>query len=231
MIALFCRIAFLDVQVNRTTKEHVSMPAGPGAKEESPGFFDLMAFFRSPNIFSLRFSADSRTQNLNSDKFDQWRIRRRMWRNMYQYRRSLRRIKDSGRRVDISWQKAKSTRNCGARLRLAPINEKRDETYKKKKKERDRGRFNSAGFWSFLQRSVFVSSLELTRAVLWINGQNLDQKALIRGDATSAAFGQFSWHLIRQQHNIIFFCLNVFFSLSLVTHLYLAVHLFVPFKI
>ena len=31
-------------------KKHVSMPAGPEAKE-SPGFFDLMAFFRSPYIF------------------------------------------------------------------------------------------------------------------------------------------------------------------------------------
>ena len=57
-------------RVNRKTKEHVSMPAGPEAKE-SPGFFDLMAFFRNPNIFSLWFSADSRTQKLNSDKFDQ----------------------------------------------------------------------------------------------------------------------------------------------------------------
>ena len=51
-------------------KKHVSMPAGPEAKE-SPGFFDLMAFFRSPYIFALWFSADSRTQKLNSDKFDQ----------------------------------------------------------------------------------------------------------------------------------------------------------------
>ena len=34
-------------------------------------------------FFALWFSADSRTQKLNSDKFDQWRIRRRMWRNMY----------------------------------------------------------------------------------------------------------------------------------------------------
>ena len=31
-------------------RKHVSMPAGPEAKE-SPGFFDLMAFFRSPYIF------------------------------------------------------------------------------------------------------------------------------------------------------------------------------------
>ena len=31
-------------------QKHVSMPAGPEAKE-SPGFFDLMAFFRSTNIF------------------------------------------------------------------------------------------------------------------------------------------------------------------------------------
>ena len=30
-------------------KEHVSMPASPEAKE-SPGFFDLMAFLRSPKI-------------------------------------------------------------------------------------------------------------------------------------------------------------------------------------
>ena len=125
------------------TKEHVSMPAGPEAKE-SPGFFNLMAFFRSPNIFSLWFSADSRTQKLHSEKFDQWR--RRMWMNMYQlqYRRSFshkvttrrfsrsilpwRRAPDQRQRsagryiyIYISWQKAKSTRNCGARLRLAPI--------------------------------------------------------------------------------------------------------------
>ena len=33
-------------------------------------------------FFALWFSADSRTQKLNSDKFDLWRIRRRMWRNM-----------------------------------------------------------------------------------------------------------------------------------------------------
>ena len=57
-------------RVNRKTKEHVSMPAGPEAKE-SPGFFDLMAFFRNPNIFPLWFSADSQTQKLNSDKVDQ----------------------------------------------------------------------------------------------------------------------------------------------------------------
>ena len=43
MIALFGRIGFLDRQENRKTKEHVSIPAGPEAKE-SPGFFDLMAF-------------------------------------------------------------------------------------------------------------------------------------------------------------------------------------------
>ena len=116
------------------------MPAGPEAKE-SPGFFDLMAFSSEVLIFfALWFSADSRTQKLNSDKFGQWRIRRRMWRNMYQkqivltqsydakfwpaasYLDAGRRIKDRGRPVDISWQKAKSTRNCGARLRLAPIN-------------------------------------------------------------------------------------------------------------
>ena len=43
MIALFCRIGFLDAQENRKIKEHdiVSMPAGPEAKE-SPGFFDLL---------------------------------------------------------------------------------------------------------------------------------------------------------------------------------------------
>ena len=146
MIALFCRIGFLDRQENRKTKEHVSMPAGPEAKE-SPGFFDLMAFSSEVLIFffALWFSADSRTQKLNSDKFDQWRIRRRMWRNMYQYRRSFSN-KVTTRRfypqhptltpgagsktavgrsiyiyIYISWQKAKSTRNCGARLRLAPI--------------------------------------------------------------------------------------------------------------
>ena len=83
MIALFCRIGFLDGHKNRKTKEHVSMPAGPEAKE-SPGFFDLMAFSSEVLIFfALWFSADSRPQKLNSDKFDQWRIRRRMWRNMY----------------------------------------------------------------------------------------------------------------------------------------------------
>ena len=70
MIALFCRIGCLDGQVNRKTKEHVLMPAGPEAKE-SHGFFDLMASFRSPDIFSLWFSADNRTQKLNSNKFDQ----------------------------------------------------------------------------------------------------------------------------------------------------------------
>ena len=40
-------------------------------------------------FFALWFSANSRTQKLNSKKVDQWRIRRRMWRNMYQYRRSF----------------------------------------------------------------------------------------------------------------------------------------------
>ena len=96
-------------------------------------------------FFALWFSADSRTQKLNSDKFDQWRIRRRMWRNMHMYRRSFshkvttrrfcpqhptltpdQRQRSAGRYISIviytciSWQKAKSTRNCGARLRLAP---------------------------------------------------------------------------------------------------------------
>ena len=50
MIALFCRIGFLDAQENRKIKEHVSMPAGPEAKE-SPGFFDLMAFSSEVLIF------------------------------------------------------------------------------------------------------------------------------------------------------------------------------------
>ena len=99
-------------------------------------------------FFALWFSANSQTQKLNSDKFNQWRIRRRMWRNMYQYRRSFSH-KVTTRRfcpqhptltpgagsktavgrsiyiyiyiyIYISWRKAKSTRNCGARLRLAP---------------------------------------------------------------------------------------------------------------
>ena len=71
MIALFCRIGFLDGEENRKTKELVSMPAGPEAKE-SPGFFDLMAFSSEGlKFFALWFSADSRTQKLNSDKFDQ----------------------------------------------------------------------------------------------------------------------------------------------------------------
>ena len=71
MIALFCRRGFLDGQENRKTKELVSMPAGPEAKE-SPGFFDLMAFSSEVlKFFALWFSADSRTQKLNSDKFDQ----------------------------------------------------------------------------------------------------------------------------------------------------------------
>ena len=48
MIALM--IGFLDRQENRKTKEHVSMPAGPEAKE-SPGFFDLMAFSSEVLIF------------------------------------------------------------------------------------------------------------------------------------------------------------------------------------
>ena len=52
MIALFCRIGFLDGQENRKTKEPVSMPAGPEAKE-SPGFFDLMAFDRTVVNWSL----------------------------------------------------------------------------------------------------------------------------------------------------------------------------------
>ena len=66
MIALFCRIGFLDAQENRKIKEHVSMPAGPEAKE-SPGFFDLMAFRSEVLIFfALWFSADSR--KLNSDE-------------------------------------------------------------------------------------------------------------------------------------------------------------------
>ena len=66
-------------------------------------------------LFALWFSADSRMQKLNSDKFDQWRIRRRMWSNMYSrlfshkvttrrfcpsYLDAGRRIKDSGPSVD-----------------------------------------------------------------------------------------------------------------------------------
>ena len=91
--------------------------------------------FRSPNFFALRFGADSR--KLNSDE-----VRRRcevqkiVRTQTYDakilpaasYLDAGRRIKDRGRSVDtyiyISWQKAKSTRNCGARLRLAPIMEK-----------------------------------------------------------------------------------------------------------
>ena len=97
------------------------MPAGPEAKE-SPGFFDLMAFSSEVLIFffALWFSADSRTQKLNSDKFDQWRIRRRMWKEHVPVQKIVlkqsydakilpaasyldagRRIKDSGRPVDI----------------------------------------------------------------------------------------------------------------------------------
>ena len=70
-------------------------------------------------FFALWFSADSWTLKLNSDKFDQWRIRRRMWRNIpaqkivltqsydanilpaVSYLDAGRRIKDSGRPVDI----------------------------------------------------------------------------------------------------------------------------------
>ena len=34
-------------------------------------------------LFPLWFSVDSRMLKLNSDKFDQWRVRRRMWSNVY----------------------------------------------------------------------------------------------------------------------------------------------------
>ena len=46
----FCRIGFLKRQENLKTKEHVSMPAGPEARE-SPGFFDLTAFSSEVLIF------------------------------------------------------------------------------------------------------------------------------------------------------------------------------------
>ena len=111
------------------------MPAGPEAKE-SPGFFDLMTFFRSPNIFCTvvqcwesnakaklrqgRSVTSSKTnvkehvpvqkitQNYDANSILPWR------------RAPDQRQRSAGRY--ISWQKAKSTRNCGARLRLVPIN-------------------------------------------------------------------------------------------------------------
>ena len=131
---------------NRKTKEHLSMPAGPEAKE-SPGFLDLMVFFRSPNIFctvvqcwqsnakgklpTVRSETNSKT-NVNMVK-EHVPVQKIVLTKSYDaksfaaasYLDAGRRIKDSGRPVDtyiyISWQKAKSTRNCGARLRLAPI--------------------------------------------------------------------------------------------------------------
>ena len=140
MIALFCRIGFLKRQENRKTKEHVSMPAGPEARE-SPGFFDLTAFSSEVLIFfctvvqcwqsnakaklrQVRSVTNSKT-NVN----EHVPVQKIVLTQSYDarvlpaasYLDAGRRIKDSGRPVDISWQKAKSTRNCGARLRLAPI--------------------------------------------------------------------------------------------------------------
>ena len=48
-MALFRRIGFFVGQVNWKTKEHGSMLAGLEAKE-SPGFFDSVAFLRSPKL-------------------------------------------------------------------------------------------------------------------------------------------------------------------------------------
>ena len=128
--------AYTTVSCNEKIKEHVSMPAGPEAKE-SPGFFDLMAFsFEVLIFFALWFSADSR--KLNSDEVRSMTNSKTMWstedrshtklrredfaRSILPWRRAPDQRQRSVRRyLYISWQKAKSTRNCGARLRLAPI--------------------------------------------------------------------------------------------------------------
>ena len=51
IIPLVRWIGFFVGHVNQKTKEHGSMPAGLEAKE-SPGFFDLVEFFRSPKFVS-----------------------------------------------------------------------------------------------------------------------------------------------------------------------------------
>ena len=100
-----------------------------------------MAFSSEVLTFSaLWFSADSRKPK--SDKFDQWRRQcegtcmhtstedrshtklrcEDFARSILPWRRAPDQRQRSVRRyLYISWQKAKSTRNCGARLRLAPI--------------------------------------------------------------------------------------------------------------
>ena len=135
MIALFCRMGFLDGQVNRKTKEHVSMPAGPEAKE-SPGFFDLKkAFFRSPNmvrcwqsnakaklrqVWSVTNSKTNVKEHVpvqsTEDRSDTKLRREDFARSILPWRQAPdQRQRSAGRYIYISWQKAKSTRNCGAR--------------------------------------------------------------------------------------------------------------------
>ena len=103
----------------KRTSFDAGWPWGPRQKKV-PASLTWLLFSEVLIFFALWFSADSRTQKVNSEQFDQ--RRRRMWtwwRNMYQYRRSFshkvttrrvspaasyldagRRIKDSGRPVD-----------------------------------------------------------------------------------------------------------------------------------
>ena len=86
-------------------------------QKKVPASLTWWHFSEVQKFFSLWFSADSGMQKINCDKFDQWRIRRRMWRNMYQYRRSFShkrlRREDFARSV-LPWRRAPDQRQRSA---------------------------------------------------------------------------------------------------------------------
>ena len=78
-IALFPRISFFDGQVNRKTKGTFFDARWALTQKKVPASLTWWHFCEVLQLFVLWFSADSRMQKLDSDKFDQRRIRRRMW--------------------------------------------------------------------------------------------------------------------------------------------------------
>ena len=80
-------------QVNRKTKEHVSMPDGRQAKKV-PASLTWWPFSEVLEFLAGWSSADSRIQQLTSDKFDQWQIRRRMCRQQNQREREIERERE-----------------------------------------------------------------------------------------------------------------------------------------
>ena len=141
---LFRRIGFFVGQVNQKTKEHGSMPAGPEAKE-SPGFFDLMAFSSEVLIFFCtvvqcwQSNAKAKLRQVRSVTNSKTNVKEHVpvqkivLTQSYDakilpaasYLDAGRRIKDSGRPVDIQWIPfvLRKTlfdfiKSCGCQIRL-----------------------------------------------------------------------------------------------------------------